>query len=1027
MVIDDNAAAVTAGSNAATPERTTTRNESCAESVADAATAEVNAAQPKSPTEAKLPAGAESTVEPESSADKPTFIMRVTLNITFKQGREETRQGFECGDLCLNIGYESDDLSEWDYFDVPDVGRLPSTRKVEKVLDAESLPIKEDGTLKAVKWKMGVAWLIQYRDFAAKPTWKDGVLDFGVLDIDLLALLGDDAWLAIGRISHVTGAPAANNNQFSLRRGDPEEKSNNFDIRTGADGVFLVVLDVFDPAEKTEWRLHDDDKFRDDDELREIVLTPQLEGRVLNFEIVLGCAMVQFEVEGLLSEKERRDRAKTREYDETLWPYSLTMSFSFSNPVTRVHVFYLERAASGTVFLTRGLYEYEATVSDDFARYQGQDGILVAVDGKVTQLKVVFKLVKSVVLEVVLPDGSNPHPLRLKVKLVDALTKELCNEQVFARAPLLEYPAGQLMEVEVWADGWAPVKTSVPPDCVSFEIRLSQKGDSTKGLLRVKIPECPDGASKEDLALYVTAYASGNEERWDVIGGFTYSAGETKEKYLEPGEWKLVIEEVSEAYWGYPGGIASGPIAVTIQAGKTTEVTLPAFGPPPWKKPVKGCVAMLTCEGRPISYDGPGKQGERGTNLAFPYGAVCEYPADSYAIVDGEQQVPLELRPPGDDAPKPSFVHDFECRVEVRVTRNGKATVEPFQVEGAMTSASASCYAQSTDGSPAFLWLPVGEATVSLDQAPAPELKQSVEVRRGERAVVVFDKVVPAVKLIWDDKYATDKGTSWFVITGDGSALCALTPGQPSVKIEAGRHTARPALAADNAADIVFEVVLWADNELRLPFHPVVAMMGSLLLPYPEGLKRDPGGYVLLGEWFCTAFGGMNEALARHKLLSLKVIWRLTNDGLRITGLPLDTEVCVVAAIANNGFAELPSPKAWSVGSLQVKLTSTETKVIAGAWAAAAVLDSNWRECEKTVWFAVAGSPLEIEYTSRWTIIPTGEYDVEIYEDSQENSRTVTRRLSFAPGLVRMPEDLLKELRDLGWMKPSLPAEPKDG
>ncbi|MCC6573583.1 MAG: hypothetical protein IT462_07320 [Planctomycetes bacterium] len=915
------------------------------------------------------------------------------------------------------------------------------------------LPLTETGELRPGVWSVSAPWDGQIDDDAreslsrpqfnditairtiAAPTLRDGVLDFGEITFDSNELLDEGECFVVGQLVHRSGVPIADTWDFNMTTGT---SGIIYSVLTDADGYFVRQLIPGDALEDCDWRLYiagtpEQTRFEEGYSYR---LTPTIRGRIVDCgRVVVNCARVNVSVMGWASDDARLARAGKDFPAATLRAVSADVTFRGYED-SRFHSKVTPQISSAVRHLPPGPYTCGCVVHDLYSRYEPVHSSLLLKAGDVANHRIELRPAAFVLLRLVAEDGSGLDEASFKVTHVFADGKQEDDPTTYGVAfPDYCVPipvCGVSMEVTGHAKGWEEVTITVPATAQTAEVVLleyfGRPAPPPTGALSVSVtvPEALLG----DLAFQfcVRRLSSRQESDWISIGSW---------HHLTPGDYEVqAVERV--AAWGYPNGVMSGPISVTVESDKTTSVVLPDVASPPWPFRAKSWDSNLTCEGQPFSYEGIVRCGTAQSRMEFHHGSFAGDIPRSCALIDGDGEVPLELIPPTAQDGRATYRHDFECRLEVRVTRGGKAIQENIDVIacidldpknamwGTFDEKEHIARAHAGEGKPALLWLPPGKAEVTAYGIGAKPV--FVEIAKGRRAVVEIEAQTCIATFEWDQAYEKDDGACWLAYGEDGKIVEELRR-TGSLELRPGVYTVRPMSFPERAVEMRIEVKPNSENRFRIPFVAGPEMEASLLIPYPAGLTPSADGYIFEFEYFFPALGAYDVAKQAERMFMGGALHRkFTNEGVVIASLPVNAEIVIFASIAGKSEAndQHASRRGWHMAPRTVKL-ATGRNLVADPWRAAVVLDPRWCEGRVQATFTPIENPLGIKFEvlfpgdDYWQILPAGEYNVRFecgIPDSTLEGFEIRVSVCGEGRYFEIPPEILAKLKETGLYDP---------
>ncbi|MCC6573585.1 MAG: hypothetical protein IT462_07330 [Planctomycetes bacterium] len=877
------------------------------------------------------------------------------------------------------------------------------------------------GALKPATWHTS---LLASESLEFTPTLTSGELDLGELRFSCKALLGEDAFLAIGQVVHTSGIPAAWHDGFELVIGENPGPVYAISLTLDAQGRFGAEVGEWTQRgdlkpEDMPWRVgfHEYDSARISSKL-----SPKFTGCIVDLgRIVLDCAVLQATLSGQLDDDVRRQRAGLKDVPPVSFDLNMLGYEDWQSTV---------RFTDGrvTIFLPPGPYDYEVWDDDPYAFYAPLEGSLEFKAGQVETLELRLTPLPIMLVKMKAGDGTglaktNPA---FEVRWRDAAGKSLGKESQWnweapARPVAVEKTAATCC-IKAWADGWQAVEVEQAVDKLHVDIVLTTRKEEEFGTVRVKVPELPAGMKfGEDVLLRSSRGPRPIPSDATCYIGFD-EASRVATFRLAVGEWAIVLEE-SGLFWGYKDGLLCTPHRVKVETGKTVEIELTLVGPPPWEVPSAGYVASFTCEGQFFSYRGPCVDGTffEG-NFGREFWVAQSRPVD-FNLLDGDSSVLLKPTLPGKDSDKSwydkayaTYRHEFPCRLEVRLTRQGKpSTVEKFSLW--VTSSDPVCQARcDVDyGKAGRLWLPPGEYSLTTSKQGFVDTRQ-VSIRPNEKTVVEVDIATSVLCLAWESGEGEEiSPTDWLLCDASGQVKSAVSYDTPYLELDPGRYVLRPAFGDAGAPQI--EVDFKGHNEVvTLPFVPCVSWEGELLIAYPTDLKLSRRGYYVNLVWFCPHLGDQESAINTADQLGQNgTNWTLTHEGICLWQLPINVEVVVLGFISeykpDDGEPDLS--RGWAMRPRRIKVTAERQSLDAGVWERAVALSEEWEQVGGGFDLVPVDNPWRIHYgVDSRSFVPAGDYIFKWKSPDEEKQPSFELRISLRPAasVCGLPTDLRQRL-----------------
>ena len=846
---------------------------------------------------------------------------------------------------------------------------------LETVVDREELPLTESGELKSGQWSADLAWNDTNALPIRTPVLTGRVLDFGSLDFEISNVLDANEYIVMGQAVHASGIPMAGVWLNMLTSCEGIDTWN--EVNVDSTGRFIFTLWESNATLQCQWSY----SYREAEDLVPLE-APKLEGRVYDFgKLVITCAAVEICVKGWMDDAQRRALAgEGVDLTKLLEPF---LKVSFENYAESDDCVIAQSEGLAYMFLAPGPYRYNTDAHDCLACYEPTSGTIDAKRDKVTKLGVQLTRVGSLVVRVVSAEGPVFHA---HVELVwenpgGAPAFHKLNVDLPHQPWAWAYPRDSKVTLKASGDGWSPVTVEVAPGAQSVTVTLTEKRalSEGEGEVEVTVPKLPGVITAHHFQMQLVARTevAGKEPVFVFLAQVFTDSDSPYCHALPAGEWSILLQE-ERPYFGYPGGVVSGPVRVSVVGGQTTGVTLPAIAAPLWESGVKGFVADIQCEGRPVSLEGSGFANGKAVVIGLEAGKLCQVPMQAYAIKDGEAEVPLEVTGPAGPKENGRIYRNFASRIEVRVKRDGKPATGTFEASGYLT-AKGQCHCSrrgAENESSLFLWLPAGDARVVLNSAGLCGMSRDVVVKSNECIVVEFALNSNSLELTWDERYSSGDGAQWLIKDAKGAFVATALNQVRHIELPRGRYTIAPFGLADDKLTLQFEIPESGVARLSLPFVSAVQFTGSLVVPLPEGLKPDPDGYVVHVCWFPAAYGDMITGGNAIEITGDPVETRVTDESLRILYLPTGMEVVVFASIANMEESSSSNAfhRSWTAAPRRIKLDDAKPQSLANPWSLAVTKNNQWADSSAEFKLFPVSNPMGVYYDEYWAILPADTY-----------------------------------------------------
>ncbi|MCB9933503.1 MAG: hypothetical protein H6841_08790 [Planctomycetes bacterium] len=779
------------------------------------------------------------------------------------------------------------------------------------------------------------------------PTITGRVIDFGEVTL-LHDILFGDQWLVTGRVVHSSGRAVANLGWLLLTVLDEDSMAAECYVATDAQGRFagtfwnLAEL----AADPTAWnaRLYPDENTYYQSEGSEsraarridvALPKPVVKGRVVDYgEIRVGGSLLEVEavMEGLQPEllpDGRLRRSSWSEYPGRMGELYLGDGFN------DMDVTIFPSPTKVTVWLPEGRYEYSGNLDGVGDYYPGVYGVVSVPDGQVVPLKLHFKRHRVIPLELQVPEGKQVSGATVRWEASNA-EGEVVEQLTHMGSPLSAVPVfpGLTTRVRVESPGFAPVEGSVTDRDAKLVLKLEAVAAGV-ATLRIQVPELPEViADRPEAFLSVVRLDNGG-----TVYGVNAGTGEHVVPVPAAGAYRVQL--LGGGSWGYPGGVLSGPVEVTVKEGDDVPVTLPAIGPPPWPVQADGYVSNVRCAGRSISLETDVliADGVK-VGVSITTGQDFSITAPPLAIADGDASIPLDVPAPSRPDEKLTVSLDLEARIDVRVTRQGKP-VASFQAT-ATGAGGFSSSAGAVEGT-ALLWAPPGTATVTANVL-GRGFSRGVEVKRSALARVDFE--LDAVRVEFDlggddERYAVDSSSEvpppWRVyrLRDDSEEEIYDLWGDQVILMDPGRYRIVPGYGDPGLAQEI-DISDGKDRVVNLPELPRMKL-------YSVRLKFDASA--LGDQWFNADISTCAVSrLARPDQYSWYnwVQTRALPDGIELLDVPADTELVVSGSIwLQRGDQE----ETWLLKPLRVKV-SADGETINCTWVRGVPKGEEWWELQ---------------------------------------------------------------------------------
>lgn len=848
---------------------------------------------------------------------------------------------------------------------------------IEAPCSMESFPIK-DGALLPAEWSARIAWG-EREDFVTikAPKLEGRVLDFGTLEFDLGAFMGEDEWLFVGRMVHTTGLPIDYFETLSLSVGS---RDSRLWFEMNGDGSFTCShWGPYAPDDPVSLVVYDED----DEDVRRLP-KPKISGRIVELgDVVLDCAAVEIRLAAWPDDNARRQRlglAADAELSE------LSMYVYFNTYYASLTAELAQPETTRVKFLHPGAYRYQTDIQDRTFAWRQVTGVVNLEAGKLEKIDIALEQVHGVFVRFQAPEPLSRIDLDVFIvngdgDIEDGAQWQLASHNLPITIPNTEH---RPMRLTAKARGYAPVEAEVGGDATEVLLEFKERVPADTGFLVLELPEVPDffrtDANATDIAIMASiTNARGSTEKRMLA---TYSSqaniwGRTEAgRYLKfevpVGVTKVWLQETGKA-WGYPKGIISGPVEGTVRADLDCHLKIPGFGTPPWAKPVRHCYGSLTCEGKAFSYTGAVLLDNERQYLTLSLGAPVFLSAGAYALPDGNNSLELEMFMPPDDEGKMYLRRDLAARVEIRMLRGKDLAPWPLGVTAYCGGDNTGIFAQSDTNGKIRFWAPLGRARVSISAlGGATTVEREIEVTENLKVIEIKDEG-SYVHFVWQSPDAEQEASAWWLLDEKGDPVNMLTPQFTTLKTPPGRYTMIP--ENRDKPEVAFVVTEGTDTTVEVPLVPPLAYTASILVKYPKDFKPSPDGAVLEWLWYVPITGDPDKDIRLHDYATQWGNERFRPEGIKITGLPLNVEFVLVLAMTNNGENGEPNPGAWAIAPIRLKLTETSIQTLTVAWKAAVVLDESWFEFGQVDFFGENG----LRYVAYNRILLPGAYTARFY------------------------------------------------
>lgn len=792
-------------------------------------------------------------------------------------------------------------------------------------------------------WDIGEDLSVEQLPGLVKPGISGRVIDFGDVTLGHAALFGE-TWLVTGRVVHSSGRAVANFGQMMLAVLAEGECVSDCFLNTDQQGRFSAPLWdneelPNDPAQWNARLFNSDDAYYVDRGSRgfPVALTkPQVRGRVVDYgEIKVGGSLLEVEtvMEGIQPELLPDGRLQ-----QSHWTgYSgRTAELYLSDGYHDMGATLYPSPAKVTIWLPEGRYEYSGMLDGVGDYYPIIEGVVSVPDGQVVPLKLHFKRHRVIPLELHTPEGMDVGRATVSWQAVRGEDEVIHYEQL-SSSPPFTVPVFPGLTTEVWveAEGFAPVEGSATEsdEKLVFQLEAAVAGVAT---LRIQVPELPKVIADRPEPAFLSVVRLDTR---GVVCGMKVGTG--VHVVPVPAAGAYLVQLLGGGDWGYPGGVLSGPVEVTVKDGDDLAVVLAAIGPPPWPFEAGGYVSNIRCAGRWISLDTEVLIGEgSGTlNATFVTGQELTLTAPPVAIPDGDQRIPLSVAVPSVDGEMLSVSLELEARIEVRVKRQGKPVTD-FRASVDELNGRTSTTADAREGA-VLLWAPPGAATVTTNLLGFA-FSREVEVSRGSLTRVDFN--LDAVRVEFDlggENYYPDSSSDvpppWrvFLLSDDTEQEMYELWGDQVILMNPGRYRLVPSYG-DPGLALEIDISDGTDRVVSLPELPRLKL-------YSVRLKFDTSKF---GErWFDADISTCPASrLARADPYS-SFSWiqtRAVPDGIELLDVPGGTELVVTGSIwLERGDRD----ETWLLKPFRLKV-SGEGEVVNCTWVRGVQKDEAWWELQ---------------------------------------------------------------------------------
>ncbi len=877
---------------------------------------------------------------------------------------------------------------------------------VETVCDIDAVPIR-DGALANAAWSAYVCWG-DAEGFApiAAPKFEGRVLDFGTLELDLSAALGEQEWLFVGRLMHATGIPIFGLESLSLQIGGTEEQ---LWFAQHEDGRFACSLWGEFNAEMRIWLVHN----YDEDETLQALGKPAVRGRIVDLgDITVNCAAVEAHIDAWPDKQMRLQRhgldASTQPPEISAWVFLSSINYS-----TEIGFTEPERVKIG--FAMPGPYRWSMDQSDETLAFAEVGGEVMLEAGKLTRIDISFVPVHCVLVRFKAAGPLDDITFEVQRFGAEDEANEWFNSQISPSRQLtaVANPRRQKMKFLAKTRGWAPVELDVAPDTTELTIEFKERAPATTGNLIVELPKLPEFFQDHPIEIGIFAeMTSAGAKKTQQLASYNHGSkfwGLTDEDKLlrfemPLGATRVWLQEMSPVY-GYPRGMISGPVDCTVTADAPCKVKLPAFEAPPWSVAADATLARLTCEGAPMNYQGPVLLDETSQLLSLEYNHYLRLPAGDYAIPEGTLRHALRMTLPTEHQPTLLFEYDFPARLEVRVLRGKSLVPCPITVTATTADGGTTTSATSRENGKLRIWVPQGQARVSVDVVGAQHRVSKAVLVGLDLTIVEIAVEGSYAQFEWDERYQTEEGSYWWLRDAKGELLNTLYAGVKSLKLEPGTYTMSP----ENAAKPEISIVMVADGDVLVgvPFVPRLACTASFIVKYPKDLKPDPDGYVVEWFWYVPVSGDTEKDIRNREYASEYGWMRCTVDGIKFGDMPVNQEIVFLLAVGALDDEGNLAPQAWAVSPMRLTLKGGEMETIAVEWKRAVVLNHDWYDWGDVHWIGPDNAGMR--YTQYNRILLPGGYSATLYSGEAPKVFPVALKLE-TDKFFEMPPEIRKAL-----------------
>ena len=785
------------------------------------------------------------------------------------------------------------------------------------------------------------------------PTATGHVIDFGSITLGHGQVFGD-SWVVVGRIKHASGKPISLCSSPVLAIENRDEDVNEEYLATDEDGRFAIVLtsdSVPDnpQAWKTTLCASDDDSYllSEGRKVRTSVPLdrPAVRGRTVDYgEISVNGALIEIEahmpgIEPVLTPEGKLARSLWNDY------VGATASLYLGDSLLSRSTDLYPSPSRTVLWLPEGRYSYDARVNEP-NYWSACEGIVNAIDGQVTMLTLTFQ--KFEIIPVVFEtEGDLPQWVTAYWYIGEG--EKVLASGSYDGMPNMNIPVapGATTFVNIHARGFKEVDAEATDSDERLLVPLTPWMTAVATLI-VNAPALPEGYTDWPIPRLISVTRKDDGISifydWPEPEGdnkVRQQGGPTQAEVPVPAAGIYQVSVVGGSEYGYPGGVLSGLVEVTIVEGQTATVTLPPIAPPPWKIPASALTSKVTCAGNSISITSPVFTGQESTEwTTLTTGQDISMDAPPVALPDGDQRREFSVEPPTKDSVRATVTLDLECRLEVHATRRGEA-VHGFSITASGPSGASgqsTTVVVSDKGGVVQAWMPPGTVWVNCNIGGSVAGK-AVEITRGgvARLDFEFDSVRVEFQMaeIPDESYDanTDIPPAWRVyrITESGRTEVESLWGPTVMLLSPARYVV-VACYGEPVQTIEMDLSDGKDRVITLPELPSIQFV-------PVRLKFDVS--VLGPDWSDADIEFATADQLTTPLEDMYFSWmgsRAMPDGLELIDVPLGADLVLTGTAYHSG-----TDKTWVMKPLRIHVKG-EGESYACTWVQGVERGETWWE-----------------------------------------------------------------------------------